>query len=223
MLVPALMLTVGAYICFMAKLSSLLGCTTVAAILMVAFGILSESEARNAIRWDIYITIASAYGIGTAMVNSGVAGSIAKFLVHVGHGIGMGEAGLLGAVYLSTVLVSQLVANNAAAALIFPIAMHAAEVTKTDLLLMSYTIMLAASAAFMTPYGYQTNLMVMGPGGYATKDFLIFGTPMQIVLLIATTIFLVEPVWICWVGAISILATAAFLRLAFDLDDNKRN
>jgi len=162
MLIPALILTFGAYGCYMAKLSTLIGSAMVAAILMVVLGIMSESEARNAIRWDIYLTIASAFGIGKALVNSGVAGAVAKFLVKVGSAVGMGDAGLLGAVYLSTVLISQVVANNAAAALIFPIAMEAAQTAGIDLLLMSFTIMLAASAAFMTPFGYQTNLMVMG-------------------------------------------------------------
>jgi di/tricarboxylate transporter len=151
MLIPAIVITAGAYGCFMAKLSSLWGCAMVAGILMVMLGIMSESEARNAIQWEIFLTIASAYGIGSALVNSGVAAAVASFLVKVGNAIGLGDAGLLGAVYLSTVLISQLVANNAAAALIFPIAMGAAESTGTDLKLMSYTIMLAASAAFMTP------------------------------------------------------------------------
>jgi di/tricarboxylate transporter len=95
--------------------------------------------------------------------------------VKIGTAVGIGDAGLLSAVYISTVLISQLVANNAAAALIFPIAMGVAESEGIDLALMGYTIMLAASAAFMTPFGYQTNLMVMGPGGYSTTDFLIFG------------------------------------------------
>ena len=222
MLIPALILTVGAYGCFMAKLSSLLGCAMVAGILMVAIGIMSESEARNAIKWEIYLTIASAFGIGTALVNSGVAGSVATFLVKVGNAVGMGDAGLLGAVYLSTVLISQLVANNAAAALIFPIAMDAAETAGTDLTLMSFTIMLAASAAFMTPFGYQTNLMVMGPSGLRTKDFLLFGTPMQAVLLVATTIFLVSPFWICWLASFGIFALASVFRVSQDLGNKKK-
>ena len=224
MLFPALVLTIGAYACYMAGLSALIGCAMVAAILMVALGVLSQAEARQAIQWPIYLTIASAFGIGTALINSGVAGTLAKFLVKIGNGIGLGDAGLLGAVYLSTVLVSQLVANNAAAALIFPIAMGAAETTGTDLTLMAYTIMLAASAAFMTPFGYQTNLMVMAipSTGYTTTDYLIFGTPMQVVLLIATTIFLVSPAWICWLGSAAIFLVVATFRLTGDLAKNKR-
>ena len=221
MLIPALILTLGAYGCFMAKVSSLIGCAMVAVILMVSCGIMSQNEARDAIKWDIYLTIASAFGIGTAMVKSSVAGTIASWLVYLGNAIGMGNAGLLGSVYLSTVLISQVVANNAAAALIFPIAMDAAESTGTDLMLMSYTIMLAASAAFMTPFGYQTNLMVMGPGAYTTTDFLIFGTPMQIVLLLATTVYLVAPLWICWLVTFIVCATTATYRVWSDLRNSK--
>jgi di/tricarboxylate transporter len=158
MLIPAVVLTIGAYVCYMLKLSSLFGTAMTAAILMVACGVLSESEARSAIQWKIYLTIAPAFGVGQALINSGVASAIASFLVKVGTAMGIGSAGLLGAVYLATVLMSQVVANNAAAALIFPIAMDAADRAGIDRLLMAYGIMLAASAAFMTPFGYQTNL-----------------------------------------------------------------
>jgi di/tricarboxylate transporter len=217
MLIPAIVLMVGAYAAYMAKLSTLFGTAMVAAILMVALGVLSESEARAAIQWEIYLTIASAFGIGTALVNSGVAGAVANFLVKIGNGVGTGDAGFLGAVYISTVLISQLVANNAAAALIFPIAMGAAEQTSTDLVLMSFTIMLAASAAFMTAFGYQTNLMVMCYGGYNTKDYLVFGTPMQIVLWMATTIYLVTPAWICWIVTFAILVASCCYRVTTEL------
>lgn len=130
---------------------------------MLGLGILSEQEARNAVNWEVYITIAAAFGIGTALVNSGVAGGIANFLVKIGTSFGEGckfrwqeklnynyfsilyssfvvlffpdlfllrlssfiAAGLFAAVYLATFLISNVVTNNAAAALIFPIAMDA--------------------------------------------------------------------------------------------------
>jgi len=102
-------------------------------------------------------------------------------------------SGLFAAVYLATFLISNIVTNNAAAALIFPVAMDAAEQTDTDVILMSYCVMLGASASFMSPFGYTTNLMIYGPGGYKYNDFLVIGTPMQVVLwfisvgLLATT------------------------------------
>ena len=81
---------------------------------------------------------------------------IADGLVKVGYALGIGYAGLYGAVYLATFLISNIVTNSAAAALMFPIAIQAAESTGADSKLMSYNLMLAASASFMSPFGYQT-------------------------------------------------------------------
>ncbi len=216
MLFPAVFLTVAAYVCYMAKwpVPTLFGTAMVAAIFMVMMGVLSEAEARAAIRWEIYLTIAPAFGVGQALINSGVAGTMANFFVNVSEKMDIGSAGLLGAIYFATVLMSQVVANNAAAALIFPIAMDAAEKSGVDLELMSFAIMLAASAAFMTPFGYQTNLMVMGPGGYSTGDYLILGTPMQLLLTVVTTISLVTSAWwyLVWMASLAVLVGVSLFR-----------
>ena len=202
LLIPALLVTAAMLIVYTAGLTSLLVSALVAAIIMVIVGILSEQEARTAVNWEVYITIASAFGIGTALVNSGVADAIANFLVDVGTAVGMGDAGLFGAVYFATFLISNVVTNNAAAALLFPIAMNAAEKTGTDRVLMSYALMLGASASFMSPFGYTTNLLIYGPGGYKYNDFLIFGTPMQIVLWVLSTAYLsvIRPWYLSWLG-----------------------
>jgi di/tricarboxylate transporter len=198
-----------------AGLISLLLSALLASILMVAFGILSQQEARDAINWDVYVTIASAFGLGSAMENSGVSSAMANFLVNVGNSIGSGSAGLLGAVYLATFLISNIVTNNAAAALIYPVAMEAAILTGTDQVIMAYCIMLAASASFMSPFGYTTNLLIYGPGGYKFKDFLIFGTPMQLILWIFTTALLSVSFggwWLSWVvTGILFIAVAAIM------------
>ena len=214
LLIPALVIAVAMLAVFTAGVVELLVSALVASVVMVALGIISEQEARDAIKWDIYITIASAFGIGTALVNSGVAGGIANFLVSVGERVGMGDAGLLGAVYFATFLISNVVTNNAAAALLFPIAMDAAEQTGTDRILMSYSLMLGASASFMSPFGYTTNLLIYGPGGYKYNDFLLFGTPMQIVLWVLSTAFLVIEQWyISWVATFFLLVCAAASRI----------
>jgi len=77
-------------------------------------------------------------------------------LAKVGYALGIGYAGLYGAVYLATFLISNIMTNNAAAALMFPIAIQAAQSTGADSKLMCYNLMLAASASFMSPFGYQT-------------------------------------------------------------------
>ena len=170
--IPALGLMIAMLALYTAKLGSLFVFALLASMIMIIIGVLSEQEARDAVNWEIYITIACAFGIGTALTNSGVADKIANVLVNIGTSVGSGDAGLFGAVYLATFLLSSVVTNNAAAALMFPIAMNAAEKSETDLLLMSYNVMLAASASFMTPFGYQTNLMVYGPGKYKVCSFL---------------------------------------------------
>lgn len=166
LLIPALTLTIAMLVVYTIGIASLLVSGLVASMLMVAFGILSQQEVRDAINWEIYITIASAFGIGTALTNSGVAGGIADGLVSLGQALRIGQAGLFGAVYFATFLISNVVTNNAAAALLFPVAMDAAETTGADRQLMSYILMLGASASFMSPFGYTTNLLIYGPGGY---------------------------------------------------------
>jgi len=155
-----------------AGVGNLLVSGLITAFIMGCMGIISQQEARDAVNWEVYITIASAFGIGLAMTNSGLAEVIANGLVWVGQALGIGHAGLYGAVYLATFLISNIVTNNAAAALMFPIALEAAESTGADSLLMSYNLMLAASASFMSPFGYTTNLLIYGPGGYKVRHHL---------------------------------------------------
>ena len=215
-LIPAIFLTVAMLAVYTAGVASLVVCALVASITMVAIGIMSQQEARDALNWEVYVTIASAFGIGSALVNSGVAGAMATFLVAVGESLGIGDAGLYGAVYLATFLISNIVTNNAAAALLFPIAMDAAEQTGADILIMSYTLMLAASASFMSPFGYQTNLMIYGPGGYKFKDFLYIGSPMQIILWIFSIVILTSTkfdFWVSWLICAAVFVIVAAVRL----------
>ena len=126
------------------------------------------------------------------------------------------DAGLYGAVYFATFLISNVVTNNAAAALLFPIAMDAAEQTGADRLLMSYTLMLGASASFMSPFGYTTNLLIYGPGGYKYRDFLVFGTPMQLVLWLLSVVILsvtAVPWWASWLALSVLFVGVAAIRM----------
>jgi di/tricarboxylate transporter len=89
-LIPALVIAAAMLVAVTAKVASLLVSALIAAILMVLVGIMSEQEARNAVNWEVYVTIACAFGIGTALTNSGVAGGVADFLVKIGTAIGIG-------------------------------------------------------------------------------------------------------------------------------------
>ncbi|KAG7341457.1 TrkA-C domain containing protein [Nitzschia inconspicua] len=217
MLFPAVFLTVLMLALTTARLSPLIVLALLVSFIFVGIGVLSEQEARDAVNWQVFVTIACAFGIGTALVNSGVAGAVAGFLVKIGTSVGSGYSGLYGAVYLATFLISNIVTNNAAAALLFPIAMNAAEQTGADLVLMAYSLMLGASASFMSPFGYQTNLMVYGPGGYRTTDFVWIGTPMQIILWIFSTILLgtttLSNFYLSWLASLGALVVASVVML----------
>ena len=214
LLLPALLLTIIALAVFTAGIASLLVCSLIASIFMVSLGILTQQEVRDAINWEVYITIAGAFGIGTALTNSGLAGKIADFLVSIGDAIAIGDAGLFGAVYFATFLISNVVTNNAAAALIFPIAIDSAEQTGADVVLMSYCVMLGASASFMSPFGYTTNLLIYGPGGYTFSDFIRIGTPMQIVLWIFSIALLSVKEWyLGWILSLIIFIAVVVSRI----------
>jgi di/tricarboxylate transporter len=177
---------------------------------------------------------------------------VAARLVQLAELSGTGRAGLLVAVYFATFLISNVVTNNAAAALMFPIAAEAAERQGETLQSISFLVMvgvyklesslpihslkgawfqplnlkcdiliskfafkvnlyryntLAASASFMSPFGYQTNLMVYGPGGYVFKDFLRFGFPMQVVQLVVSVCVIVLGGglwWVSWWGCTAV-------------------
>jgi len=211
----AVFLTVAMLAVYTAQGTSLLITALVAAILMVSFGVLSQQEARDAIKWDIFVTIGAAFGISAALTNSGVAGGLATFLVDIGMGIGIGDAGLYGAMYLATSLTSSVITNNAAAALTFPIAMAAVDQTGVSRLLMSYILMLGASD-FMTPFGYTTNLMVYGPGGYTAKDFLYMGGPLQFLLFLSSTAIVATalPWWLAWFVTSAMFIVVCIVRLS---------
>ena len=218
LLIPALALTIIALAVYTAGVASLLVCSLIASILMVSLGILTQQEVRDAINWEVYLTIAGAFGIGTALTNSGLAGNIADFLVSIGDAVAIGDAGLFGAVYFATFLISNVVTNNAAAALIFPIAIDSAEQTGTDVILMSYCVMLGASASFMSPFGYTTNLLIYGPGGYTYADFIRIGTPMQIILWIFSIALLsIEQWYIGWTFSIVIFVIILVSRMSSSL------
>jgi len=186
MLIPSLLCALAMIALYTAGVMELFTAAILAAAVMIASGTMTQQEARAAVKWDVLVCIAGAFGVSKAMQNSGVAEEIAKKLVYLGQITGTGEVGLFTAVYLATFLISNIVTNNAAAALMLPIAASAADAQSIELEKMAFLLMLAASASFMSPFGYQTNLMVYGPGGYVFKDFIKFGFPMQLTLLVVS-------------------------------------
>ncbi len=149
-----------------------------AAGLMIITRCCTGPQARASIDWSVLIVVASAFGIGNAMQASGLAPFLADRLIDVaGSG---GPVAILAAIYVLTVVFTMLMSNTAAAVLMFPVAIDAASVAGIDALPVAVLVAIAASADFSTPLGYQTNLMVLGPGGYRWIDFTRFGTPLTL-------------------------------------------
>lgn len=163
-----------------------------AAVLMVLGKILTPSEARGAVNMDVLLMIACSFGVAAAIERSGLANLIATSMVEAS--IGWGPVAVLAALVLVEIFLTELLSNNAALALVFPIALSAAEVTGVDPRAFVVAVTIAASASFMTPMGYQTNLMVMGPGGYRVRDYLRMGTPLNLLVGMGT-VMLVSLYW----------------------------
>jgi di/tricarboxylate transporter len=164
-----------------------------AAGLMLLTRCLTGEQARRSLDWSVLIAIASAFGIAIAIQKSGAAEVLASRLMDVAAPFG--NVGLLVALYAITAVLAGLVTTKASAALMFPIAAAAAQAQGIGLLPISYMIMIAASTAFSTPIGFQTNLMVYGPGGYKYTDFLRLGLPLQ-VLVGVSTVTIVSLAWL---------------------------
>ena len=125
------------------------------------------------------------------MEQSGAASAIATGLLGLA-----GEHPLLtlASIYLATMLCTELITNNAAAVLMFPIALNSASGLECSPTPFVITVMIAASASFLTPFGYQTNMMVYGVGGYRVVDYVKFGLPLTLIVF-AVTMLIVPWVW----------------------------
>jgi len=174
-----------------AELVSMLEGALIAAALMLATGCTTAGSVRSSIDWSVLIVIGAALGIGQALQSSGAAGVIAQAWIG-----SFGDQPWLAliAVYALTNIFTEVLTNNAAAVLLFPIAGATAESLGVSFEPFVFVIMMAASAGFATPIGYQTNLMVYGPGGYRFSDYVQFGLPLN-VLVGAVTVTLAPMIW----------------------------
>jgi di/tricarboxylate transporter len=164
----------------------------VAAVALVLTGVMPLNDARAAVDTQVLVVIASAFGLGAAIESSGLAATLAELLL--GVTAPWGAMGALLGVLLVTMVLTELLTNNAAAVLAFPLGAAAAAQVGADVRPFAIVIALGASLSFLTPIGYQTNLMVYALGGYRFGDFARLGVPITgIVLAVAT--LLVPRVW----------------------------
>ena len=187
----ALLIAAGMVFSVLFGLLDMLQAAMLAAGLMIIFQCTSGGIARRAIDWQILMVIAASFGLGIALFKTGAAAAVAQFLIALAGGDPLWTLGLI---FLITALFTALATNNAAAVIMFPIALDAANAIGVDFIPFVITIMVAASASFATPIGYQTNLMVFSVGGYRFSDYLKAGLPLT--LLVGLMTLLVVPlVW----------------------------
>jgi di/tricarboxylate transporter len=146
---------------------------------LVFFGVLNLMEIRRELDLSLLMILVCSLAIGVALEKSGTADWIANVLIVSGKA--WGPVAVLAALFLVTIFLTALITNAAAVSIVFPIAMSMAEQLSLPYTPFFVAIAYAASGDFMTPIGYQTNLMVYGPGGYTFKDFLRVGAPLTII------------------------------------------
>jgi di/tricarboxylate transporter len=149
-----------------------------AAGVLVATRVMTISEAGASINLSVIVLIAAAFGLGAAMESTGLAETAADGLVDLLDPFG--DVGIILGVVLATTLLTELITNNAAAVVIFPIALSVGAVAGIDPRALAIAVAITASSSFLTPLGYQTNTMVYGPGGYRFADYLRAGIPLNI-------------------------------------------
>lgn len=163
-----------------------------AAVAMIATRCVRAGEARRNVEWSLLVTIAASFGVGLALSKSGAAGVIASNLIR--PMAAYGPEVLLAAVFGCSWILTELMSNNAAAALMFPIALAVAEQIGVDPRPFMISIAIGASCGFLFPAGYQTHLMVYGPGGYRVRDFIKVGIPM-VAIWFTLSVVLIPRFW----------------------------
>ncbi len=170
------------------QLLSMMKAALLAALFLVAGKAVNLQEVKSYIPFHVLLLVAGAFGIGAAISETGVADYLANVIVQLAPGLN--KIGLVLLIYLVTNLLTELITNSAAAVIMFPVALSLAQQTDTDPMAFILALTVAASAGFSTPIGYQTHLLVYGPGGYKFTDFLKVGLPLNLLFMLATVIML---------------------------------
>jgi di/tricarboxylate transporter len=156
------------------------------ALAMVLTGCLAPGEIYDAVQWDVIFLLAGVIPLGIALQRTGGAALVADTLVATAGALP--AVAVLALLYLVTAGLTNVISNNAAVVLMIPVAAEAAVGVGANTLAFLMAVTFAASTAFMTPVGYQTNLFVYGPGGYRFTDYLRAGTPLQLLFAMVTTV-----------------------------------
>ena len=173
-------------------LFSMLEAMLVLVVLLIAFKFITPNEIKKFVQFDVILLIASAFAVGAAMTESGLAQYIAAGLTSLATPLGV--LGVIIIIYIVTNIFTEIITNSAAAVLMFPISLEVANVMDINYMGLIVTVTIAASASFMTPIGYQTNLIVYGPGGYKFSDYIKVGAPLSMITMIIASL-IIYAVW----------------------------
>ncbi|MCI1882761.1 MAG: SLC13 family permease [Sporolactobacillus sp.] len=175
------------------RVLSLIKALALAIVFLLATRCLTTETIRRSIQCDVLLLVAGTFGIGAAMQNSGAAAFLGRLIVDAAR-----PAGVLAAIallYLITNLLTEILSNNATAVMMFPIALEIADQLQIAPMSCIVAITVSASAAFSTPIGYQTNLIVYGPGGYRFSDYVKVGIPLNLICMVIATV-MIKLVWL---------------------------
>ena len=172
-------------------LLSLVAASLLLVVALAATGCISMEFAQRSIDFRVLLAIGASLALGLALQKTGLADLGAQGIIVLADGNPFVNLVLL---YIATVIATELITNNAAAVLMFPLAQALSVELDASLLPFVMTIMFAASASFLTPFGYQTNLMVQGPGGYHSGDYFRVGILLSLIVGV-TVVFLVPVFW----------------------------
>ncbi len=173
-------------------LADIMVCALTAVFLLVLTGCLPFKEAYQALQANVLMLIAGTIALGTAMDKTGTSRLYAQ--AFLGAWSGFSPIWVLGGFILLTSISTQILSNNATAVLLLPIAISTAQGLGVDPKPFIMGVVFGASACFATPIGYQTNLLVYGPGGYRFSDYLKMGIPLNLLVLVGATL-LVPVFW----------------------------
>jgi len=168
----------------------------ISAVILLMFKIISPNEAYQSIHWQVIILIAALIPLGIVIESTGTATFIGELISNtvVGFSTDIQPYILLGLIYLITMILTEVSSNTATAIIMTPIVMAVTNQIEIDPRPFIFAVCFAASASFITPVGYQTNLMVYGPGGYKFSDFIKVGMPLSIIFWLLA-ILLIPIIW----------------------------
>ncbi len=169
-------------------IADVMTCALTAAFLMIITGCLQMRDAYKSLQGDVLLLIAGTIALGIAMEKTGASKLYANAFISIFSGYS--PVIVLGAIILLTSVSTHILSNNATAVLLLPIAISTALTMGVDPKPFIIGICFGASACFASPMGYQTNLMVYGPGGYSFVDYLKLGIPFNRLVIIGGTIFI---------------------------------